>query len=321
MIKEATGFGITIDEAKEDAIAKLGASIDDDIQFEIITMPKKKILGVFGGSKAEVRVFVERPDPKPKKEKKPARKNNDRTAKKPAREAAPEKKQAPTKAKAEAKPPVADTYGDFIDAAEVPADTPTGRAIAYLKVILEALGCGDVAIKASSGERGAIINLEGEGLGVIIGRRGETLDSLQYLTSLASNNNGGYFKVTLDIGNYREKREQTLVSLANRVAKQVKESNRSRSLEPMNPYERRIIHTAVQEIEGVLSNSVGEGDRRRVVIYPEGSDMRPLRDERYNRSGRRGGRDRRSGGSNTVASEPTREPKRDSDVPLYGKIN
>lgn len=332
MIKEAIGFGNTIDEAKEDAVAKLGASIDDDIQFEVVTMPKKKVLGIFGGSRAEVRVFIEKHEPKPKKDKRPAKKNVERPAKtakpvaekavkndKPAKpekqpEAALEKKVKPAK-----KSPETESYGEAVPAVEIPSDSPTGRAIGYLSKILECLGCNNVEIKASSGERGAIITLDGEGLGVIIGRRGETLDSLQYLTSLAANNGNGYFKVSLNIGNYREKREQTLIALANRVAQQVKETNRSRSLEPMNPYERRVIHTAVQEIDGVLSGSVGEGDHRRVVIYPEGGEMRAPRDNRYNRGGRRPNRDRRP--SSTVSSEPSRAPKKDSDVPLYGKIN
>ena len=331
MIKEAIGFGNTIDEAKEDAVAKLGACIDDDIQFEIVNLPKKKVLGIFGGSRAEVRVFVEKPDPKPKKDKRPAKKNVERPAKaakpaaekavkteKPAKpekqEAKPEKKAKPAKKLSES-----ENYGEAVPAAEIPSDSPTGRAIGYLTKILEGLGCNNVEIKAASGERGAVITLDGEGLGVIIGRRGETLDSLQYLTSLAANNGNGYFKISLNIGNYREKREQTLIALANRVAQQVKETNRSRSLEPMNPYERRVIHTAVQEIEGVLSGSVGEGDHRRVVIYPEGGEMRAPREDRYNRGGRRPNRDRRP--CNTVSSEPSRAPKKYSDVPLYGKIN
>lgn len=316
MIKEAIGFGATVDEAKEDAILKLGASIDDDIQIEVINMPKKKVLGMFGGSKAEVRVFVEMPDPKPKREKKPAKKQAEKKQvadKKPV-----EKKTAPKKAE----PAPAEDYSDAVDSSEIPADSPAGRAVAYLKNILESLGCENVEMKVASRENGAFIILEGEGLGVIIGRRGETLDSLQYLASLAAKNGSGYFKVSLNIGDYRERRQQTLVSLAKRVSQQVIRNGRSRSLEPMNPYERRIIHTAVQEIEGVVSNSVGEGSRRRVVIYPEGADMTaPAPRERNDRRGRGRGRDRDRRPSNTVATAPTREPKKDSDIPLYGKIN
>ena len=122
-------------------------------------------------------------------------------------------------------------------------------------------------------------------------------------------------KVTLNIGNYREKREQTLTSLAKKVSAQVLSSGRSRALEPMNPYERRIIHTAVQEIEGVESASIGEGASRRVVISTIGGDKNPRNNDR------RGGRRHDRKPSQTVTSVPTREPKKDSgDTPLYGRI-
>ncbi len=312
MIKEAIGFGNTIDEAKEDAILKLGARIDEDIQFEIVSMPKAKVLGLFGGSKAEVRVYVERPDPKPSKK-----------PNKQGKKAEPKAKQENKPAKAENKPAEKlaekpqETEIPTVDAAEIPADSKAGKAIAYLKSILENLGCENIQIKAAVRENGALIILDGEGLGVIIGHRGETLDALQHLVSLAANNGGGYFKVTLNIGNYREKREQTLVGLAKRMSAQVLRTSRSRTLEPMSPYERRIIHTTVQEIEGVVSSSIGEGSRRRVVISPEGGEA-PRATSGRDRDRRRGGRDRRV--SNTVATAPTREPKRDSDIPLYGKI-
>ncbi len=309
MIKEAIGFGNTVEEAKEDAILKLGAREDEDIQIDIVSMPKKKVLGVFGGSKAEVRVYVERPDVKkaPKKnksaksaDKKPVEKN-----KKANKSAQGNKADAPVAKKPEVEENV-------VAAADINPDSKTGKAIAYLKNILDNLGCENVEIKAAERENGALIILEGEGLGVIIGHRGETLDALQHLVSLAANNTGGYFKVTLNIGNFREKREQTLISLAKRVSAQVIRNGRSRTLEPMNPYERRIIHTTVQDIEGVVSSSTGEGSTRRVVIFPEGGETAPKNDNRGRRSG--------SKPSAKVAPVADREPKRDSDIPLYGKI-
>ncbi len=312
MIKEAIGFGSSIDEAKEDALLRLGAREDEDVQFEVITMPKAKILGLFGGSKAEVKAFVERPDKPAKKNKSNAKKadNNSKPAKavKPQK-AEPKKEKAAPKAKEQ-------PSTELVDQSQIEEGTPTAKAIAYLNAILKSLGCVNIEIKAAVRENGALISLDGEGLGVVIGHRGETLDALQHLVSLAANNSGGYFKVTLNIGDYREKREQTLVSLAGRVAEQVKTTSRNRALEPMSAYERRIIHTAVQEIEGVNSASVGEGKNRRVVIFPEGgTPSMPRRD------GNRRRNDRGRKPSNTVASTPTREPKRDSDIPLYGKIN
>ncbi len=312
MIKEAIGFGSSLDEAKEDALLRLGAREEDDVQFEVITMPKAKVLGLFGGSKAEVKAYIELPDKPAKKNNKPAKKaeNIKNTKKENKPQAEPKKEKAAPKAKEQPE-------AELVDQSLIEAGTPTGKAIAYLNAILKSLGCVNIEIKAAVRENGALISLEGEGLGVIIGHRGETLDALQHLVSLAANNSGGYFKVTLNIGDYREKREQTLISLAKRVAQQVNTTSRNRALEPMSAYERRIIHTAVQDIEGVNSASVGEGKNRRVVIFPEGgTPSMPRRDDRGRRRNDRGRRP-----SNTVSSTPTREPKRDTDIPLYGKIN
>lgn len=310
MIKEAIGFGATVDEAKEDAILKLGAKIEEDVQIEIISLPKKKVLGLFGGAQAEVKAYVERPD-------KPAKKNN-KPAKKAETQAKTEKKEKIQKQEPKkAEPKVEKAEIEAVDQSLIDATSPTGKAIAYLNAILKNLGCENLNVKAAVRENGAIIIVDGEGLGVVIGHRGETLDALQHLVSLAANNSGGYFKVTLNIGDYREKREETLKGLATRVADQVKRNSRNRALEPMSAYERRIIHTAVQEIEGVCSASIGEGKNRRVVIFPEGGTPNMPRREGGRRRNDRGGRKP----SNTVASAPTREPKRDTDIPLYGKIS
>lgn len=310
MIKEARGFGVTIDEARENAIANLNASENDDIQFEVITTPKKKTLGLFGGCKAEVRVYVEIPDEKPKAQKKQSSKPQQKQAKKEN-----EKPASKPQTKTEAK--TSQPKSEMVDASEIPADSRAGKAVAYLKPILENLGCTNVSIKVAATENSAVIDLDGEGLGVIIGYRGETLDALQYLASLAANNGGGYFKVSLNIGDYREKREATLINLAKRISAQVIKTGKSRSLEPMNPYERRIIHTTVQGIEGVASASFGEGNARRVVIAPEGQEIRMPRQNSY----RRDNRSRKPRTQNTVSAQPAREPKKDSDIPLYGKIN
>ena len=179
----------------------------------------------------------------------------------------------------------------------------------------KALGAGE-----AEGEDGAAIFLSGDGLGIVIGHRGETLDALQHLVSLAARTKAGYYKITLNIGDYRERREDALVSLAKRIAAGVLKTGRGKALEPMNPYERRIIHTTIQEIEGVTSASLGEGENRRVVIVVEGDDVRNVRFDRR-RSGDRGrnGRRPRRAAAPKITT-PTREPKSDSDVPLYGKI-
>lgn len=310
MIKEAIGFGNTVDEAKEDAALKLGAKSDEDVQFEIISLPKKKVLGIFGGSKAEVKAYVERADKPAKKSNKSSKKSNadaKNTKKEKVEKSAPVKKDIKTD---DAK------HTQAIDQSQIDSNTPTGKAISYLNAILKNFGCENVSVKAEIYDSSAIIVLEGENLGVIIGHRGETLDALQHLVSLAASNSGSYFKITLNIGDYREKREQTLISLATRVAEQVKNTTRNRALEPMSAYERRIIHTAIQNIDGVCSASVGDGKNRRVVVFVEGgSPTMPRRDN----SRRRDSRDRKS--SNVVTSNPNREPKRDTEISLYSKIS
>ncbi len=319
MIKEARGFGSTIAEAKEKAIAELNASEEADIQFEVIATPKKKTLGLFGGRQAEVRVYIELPDEKPKAQKKAAPKPPKKEAKPAVQKTEPQKPQSKPSAPA-AQPKkydIHDGYGEAKDASEIPADSKAGKAVAYLNAILVGLGCTEIKMKVAEKENAALIELDGEGLGAVIGHRGETLDSIQYLTGLAANNGGGYYKVAINIGNYREKREEALKSLAKRVSAQVLKTGRSRSLEPMNPYERRIIHTAVQGIDGVVSNSFGEGSARRVVIAPEGGDIRPPKRE----NGRRDSYSRKRAPQKAVTDAPAREPKRDSDMPLYGKIN
>ncbi len=119
-----------------------------------------------------------------------------------------------------------------------------------------------------------LIDITGEGAGVLIGHHGDTLDSLQYLANLAANKrvNGvkpDYVKITVDAENYRAKREETLRSLARRMADKVLKQKRSVMLEPMNPYERRIIHSEIQNIEGVSTNSIGSENNRKIVIYLE----------------------------------------------------
>ncbi len=138
----------------------------------------------------------------------------------------------------------------------------------YLSEVLENLGLENINLTVTKEERGAKITVEADRLGLIIGKHGETLDALQYLTSLACNRvEGDYYRISVDGGNYREKREKALQELARKISDKVKRTGRSQTLEPMNPFERRIIHAAVTDIEGVSSKSKGEEPNRRVVIF------------------------------------------------------
>lgn len=304
MIKEAFGLGDTYEQAQEAAKAELNLGPEADIQYEIIDMPKKKVLGMFGGSKAKVRAFVELPDEKP------AKKPRAEKAKKPQKEKAPAAEKAAVP-KAPKMPAAGESKTEKMQENAVAyttldPNTPAYKACAYLQSILEQLGCTEITMKTAPIHNGCFIDLNGTHLGTVIGRRGETLDALQYLSSLAANSKeSGYFRVVLNIGNYREKREGTLQNLARRTASQCLRTGRSRTLEPMNPYERRIIHTAIQEIDGVSSNSIGEGASRRVVISPE-KGARPFADK----------------SSGAVEKTEDRPAKQDAqNLPLYGKIN
>ena len=167
--------------------------------------------------------------------------------------------------------------------------SPASAAEAFVKKVLATMGVENVTITATEENNHCTLSLEGEDLGFLIGRRGETLDALQYLTGLVANRvENAYYRVSLDIGNYRQKREGTLTALARRHANQAAKNGRKTSLEPMNPYERRIIHTAVQQVEGATSWSVGTEPNRHVVIGP--SDDNPVK-ERAPRRERRGNRD------------------------------
>ena len=189
------------------------------------------------------------------------------------------------------------------------AETAADAAKAYLESVLAAMGVTDFTCTVKEQDNQCIISLEGEDMGFIIGRRGETLDALQYLTGLVANRvDSAYYRVTLDIGNYREKREQALIGLARRLGGQTARTGRRHSLEPMNPYERRIIHTAVQDMEGVTSWSVGSEPNRHVIIGP--TDDNPNKDKggegRRNR-GSRGGRGRGGNGGERRERAPRRE--------------
>lgn len=307
MIKEAFGKGATTEAAVEAAKNELGAPWDADVQIEVIKTAKKKTLGLFGGSLAEVRAYYEVPDEVKKPVQKPAK--------------------APKAPKAEAKqePKKHDAKREPAPKKEEPAKERTVGAAskaaeAYIKSILDGMGVENASIEASEDDESVYVQLDcGNDFGYIIGRRGETLDAIQYLTRLVINKGkDNYKRVSINAGNYREKREETLRELAKKSAARVRKYGRNVCLDPMNPYERRIIHTTVQEIEGVDSHSIGsESDRRVVITLAEGFKAT----NPSNGRGRRGDY-RRSDRSqaNREQQQPTRAPRSDLEGSLYGKI-
>lgn len=307
MIKEAFGTGVTNEEAIEAAKTALGAPWDADVQVELTKMAKKKTLGLFGGSLAEARAFYEIPDevkPEPKKVKSEPKQKTQKNIKK-------------QEAKVEEPKPVKEA----VSTKEMFVGDASQKAEKYIRSILEGMGVSEINISVSEDDEGVVAQLDcGNDYGYIIGRRGETLDAIQYLTRLVINKGtDGYKRVSINAGNYREKREETLRDLAKKNAARVKKYGRNVTLDPMNPYERRIIHTTIQEIEGVDSHSVGsESDRRVVITLAEGFTA--------TNPGHRGSRrnDYRSkNNSSKVAApaQPTRAPRSDSaGINLYGKI-
>ena len=172
-----------------------------------------------------------------------------------------------------------------------PEDTPAGRAQKFLMDVTDRMGVKvDVYVDDSKADN-LSIHMIGDTLGILIGRRGETLDALQYLTSLQVNKGReGYIRVTLDTENYRAKREDSLRRLAQRMANRAVKTGRRVVLEPMNPYERRVLHTALQNHPAVTTHSEGEEPNRRVVIMlknqpdrPEKSAEKPQSDRPNNR--------------------------------------
>lgn len=308
MIRTQEATGKTVDEARTNACALLGVEKDDiNVSYEVLEMPQKTGFLGLKLTPAKVRVSVELPD-------EPA-----------AAPAAPvvEEKAAPV-----AEPVVEETAPEAPAAVEEPA-APAGEAapaeeqaapaaegeevevpinieenakvkaaVDYLKDVIEKMGVQDVKFSAVQKGEATIIRLDGEKMGALIGRRGETMESLSYLASLVANRlEGDYIKLGLDVAGYRDKRESDLTALAQRIGAKVRRTGRSFAMEPMNPYERRIIHSAIGKMEGVRSESKGEGRDRRVVIYStdpsavaESANARPR--------GPRGGRDRSGNGRN-----------------------
>ena len=195
-----------------------------------------------------------------------------------------------------------------------PEDTPAGRAQKFLMDVTDRMGVKvDVYVDDSKADN-LSIHMIGDTLGILIGRRGETLDALQYLTSLQVNKGReGYIRVTLDTENYRAKREDSLRRLAQRMANRAVKTGRKVVLEPMNPYERRVLHTALQNHPAVTTHSEGEEPNRRVVIMlknqperPEKSADKPQGEKpsRSRRSRRRGPRKPVNPAENQTANEP-----------------
>ncbi len=290
----------TVEDALEAACQALGVDRDDlNVSYEVLEFPARKL---FKTIPAKVRVTVEEPETTAPVAETPVAVETAAPVAEPAApvEAAPE---TPAETPAEAPAaPAEEPAGDEEVALDIASDARLQAAVDYLTPIFKLMGVEDFAFSALKKGEATILRVTGTHMGALIGRRGETMESLSYLASLVVNRmEGPYIKLGLDVGGYRGKREDDLAALARRIADRVIRTGCYYEMEPMNPYERHIIHTAVADIEGVRSESKGEGPNRRVVIYstdPNASNL-PDRDNARNaRGGRRdGGRgNRREGG-------------------------
>ena len=256
--------GKTEDEALSKALEQLGLE-RDDVSVEILERAKSGFLGL-GGCPAKVRVYYgEETEPAAQ----PA------LAQQEAPAPAPEKKPRPEKKAAAPAPAVEETREEKAQS-PAPAAVELGEEVhdekseairTFLTGLLAQME-SEAVVRVYLPEKGRYkVILEGKNLGTLIGRRGETLDAIQQLTSYSVNRSGGgRVRVQLDAENYREKREQSLQHLARKVAAKVTRYRRSVTLEPMNAYERHVIHTALQDVPGVTTYSTGTEPNRRVIV-------------------------------------------------------
>ena len=342
MIRSKEATGKTVEEARAAACAALGVNEDDlNVSYEVLEMPQST--GFLGLKKipAKVRVIVEEEDPAPAAPEKPAVKVVRAEKAQPAEPAEkaekaqpapapqPAEKLAPQPAPAQkpAAAPAAQASAAAVTAAPaavdetpVPIDIETNpkvkAAVEYLKEIVALMGVEDVTFSAIQKGEATIIRLDGDKMGALIGRRGETMESLSYLASLVANRmEGDYIKLGLDVAGYRGKRENDLTALAQKIGQKVRRSGRCFSMEPMNPYERRIIHSAISQMEGLRSESKGEGKDRHVVIYSTEPGAQNETYERRTRSGRDNrrsdNRGRRGGDRGERSGRDSRRPRND----------
>ena len=307
MIRKQEAIGKTVDEARAKACALLGVQADDlNVSCEVLEMPQKTGFLGLKLTPAKVCVSVEEPDapaaPAVEEKKAPVQ---EKAAPAPAVEAPAAPAEPEAKAE-EPAAPVAEAAAEQPAAEEEETEEPINieenakvkAAVDYLREVIALMGVENVSFSAVQKGEATIIRLDGEKLGALIGRRGETMESLSYLASLVANRlEGDYIKLGLDVAGYRDKRESDLTALAQRIGAKVRKTGRSFAMEPMNPYERRIIHSAISKMEGVRSESKGEGRDRRVVIYSTAPDAQTENTygERRGRGGNRNGR--RPGGS------------------------
>ena len=274
-------WGVDVEEAVKLALMDLKVS-RDEVEVTVLEEPSKGFFGI-GSKLAKVRVEKKKkPEPEPVAVKPAA--EADTVKERPARETRPQEKEqksnkknhkenkgsksnrAPKEQKPrEQKSREVKEIASIVDKSKL-HDIEDHEALRFLKEVTEKMGL-DLSIRAMAGDYMVYLEMDGKDSGTVIGKRGQTLDSIQYLTSLVVNKNSEkYIKVVVDAENYRAKRQKTLEQLANRLAAKVIKTKKYVRLEPMNPYERKVIHATLQQNRNITTRSEGEEPYRRVVI-------------------------------------------------------
>lgn len=275
-MKEIKVSANTVELAVQDALKQLNIKIEQ-LEYTVITEPKKNLFGkvkVQAEISAKAKVVEEKPQspqavPTNVENKQPEKASNTVVKSEKPSEPTPVDNSASEQVsfvKPQQVNPFSLKQEDYTNEIEMKKKI----AHDYLSEVIEKMGLTDIKIDMEMKEGTLDISIDGEGIALLIGRRGETLYSLQYLVSLVCGKmEGDFLRIALNCGNYKEKREETLKVLATRISEKVKRTGRSQYLESMNPYERRIIHSVVADMEGVISKSNGDEPNRKVVIMSE----------------------------------------------------
>ncbi len=280
MFKSIEATGKTLDLAIQAGLDQLGLD-RDDVSVEVLEQPRSGFFGI-GASPAKVSLTYEVPDPEPVPETPAPR--AEAPQKQPKAAPAPKAEAPASTAHKVEKPKVEKPPKPEKKPIEIPAPAPEGTMEAtietFLKGLLEHMGSDAVPSCAKSGEDTYAVELIGEHLGMLIGRRGDTLDAIQHITNYAVNHGKSKrVRVNVDAENYRKKREESLQRLAEKVAGKVVRSRRNITLEPMNAYERHVIHAALQDYPKVTTFSTGTEPGRRVVVAYSAYQSVPQDDE------------------------------------------
>ncbi len=266
-------WGDSVEKAVELALDELGAA-REDVDVEILEQPSRGFFGI-GSKLAFVRVTKKEKEA-PKLEVKEVKEIFEISEKLTEKRPRPKKsnKEKNERRSEKHRPKIEKEYKeiedeDIVPSVDIESLAPLAddhKALTFLREVVKDMGL-DISVSGRSGDKDLFIYLEGKDTGTIIGKRGATLDAIQYLTSLVVNKeDGDYIRVVIDAENYRAKRERSLENLAQRLADKVVRSRRSYKLEPMNPYERKVIHSTLQRDSRVVTRSEGQDPYRRVII-------------------------------------------------------